>query len=269
MYRRRPEPFTQAQARIARGVAHLTSLALEHARVVDELERANKLKSEFVATISHEFRTPINIMLGYNEMLLDEDSGRLSRLQADLLGRLGRTTRSLADLVDATLDLSRLDAGRLPVELGVVDLTSLLDALRVETTDLVRVKPALALAWNVADSLPAIHTDPAKLRIVLKNLLDNAVKFTERGSITLTATPRLGGVEVTVADTGAGIEPHALSYVFEAFRQGDGSSTRRHDGVGLGLHLVQRYVAVLGGTIDVTSAPGEGSTFRVWLPARP
>jgi signal transduction histidine kinase/PAS domain-containing protein len=269
MYRRRPEPFTRAQARIARGVAHLTSLALEHARVVDELERANKLKSEFVATISHEFRTPINIMLGYNEMLLDEESGRLSRLQSDLLARLGRTTRSLADLVDATLDLSRLDAGRLPIELGAVDLTSLLLALHAETTDLVRAKPALTLAWNVADALPAIHTDPAKLRIVLKNLLDNAVKFTERGSITLTAASRLGGVEVTVADTGAGIAPHALSYVFEAFRQGDASPTRRHDGVGLGLHLVQRYVTVLGGTIDVTSVPGEGSTFRVWLPARP
>ena len=106
-------------------------------------------------------------------------------------------------------------------------------ALHAETTHLVRAKPALALAWNVPDELPAIHTDPAKLRIVLKNLLDNAVKFTECGSITLTAAPRLGGVEVTVADTGAGIEPHALSYVFEAFRQGDGSPTRRHDGVGL------------------------------------
>jgi signal transduction histidine kinase len=175
----------------------------------------------------------------------------------------------LADLVDATLDLSRLDAGRLPVELGAVDLGALLQALHVETRDLVRAKPALALVWRVAGALPAIHTDPAKLRIVLKNLLDNAVKFTERGSITLTAAPRLGGVEVTVADTGVGIAPDALAYVFEAFRQGDGSTTRRHDGVGLGLHLVQRYVAVLGGTLDVTSAPGEGSTFRVWLPARP
>jgi PAS domain S-box-containing protein len=269
LHHRQAEPFTSAQLRIARGVANLTSLALEHARVVDELERANRLKSEFVATISHEFRTPINIMLGYNEMLRDEGSSQLSGVQTDLLERLERTTRSLAGLVDATLDLSRLDAGKLPVDLGAVDVAAFTRQLEDATRDLLVAKPHLELRWHVSEPLPVVYTDPAKLTIVLKNLIGNAVKFTERGTITVSAAPRLRGVEFVVADTGPGIAEDALSYVFEAFRQGDASPTRRHDGVGLGLHLVKRLVTVLGGTVDVTSTLGAGSTFRVWLPPRP
>ena len=126
----------------------------------------------------------------------------------------------------------------------------------------------MRLRWDIAAPLPTVLTDPAKLKIVLKNLIHNAIKFTERGSVTVSAVHRLGGVEFTVEDTGIGIEPEALSYVFEAFRQGDGSATRRHDGVGLGLHLVQRFVDLLGGTVDVSSTPGVGSRFRVWLPSR-
>jgi len=268
LYRRRGEPFTPAQRRIACGVANLTSLALEHARVVDELERANRLKSEFVATISHEFRTPINIMVGYHDMLLDDGAGRLDAEQVDIVTRLCRTTRGLADLVNATLDLSRLDAGRLPLELGAIDLADLTYQLDLETRDLIRAKGEVRLRWDIAAPLPTVLTDPAKLKIVLKNLIHNAIKFTERGSVTVSAVHRLGGVEFTVEDTGIGIEPEALSYVFEAFRQGDGSATRRHDGVGLGLHLVQRFVDLLGGTVDVSSTPGVGSRFRVWLPSR-
>ncbi len=113
-----------------------------------------------------------------------------------------------------------------------------------------------------------IHTDPAKLKIILKNLIDNAVKFTERGAVTISVEPRLEGIEFAVADTGIGIEPRALSYIFEAFRQGDASTTRRHDGVGLGLHVVQRFTELLDGTVTVTSTPCVGSTFRVWLPLR-
>jgi PAS domain S-box-containing protein len=268
LYRRRSESFTAAQERIARGVAHLTSLALEHARVVDELERANRLKSEFVATISHEFRTPINIMIGYHEMLLDDGGAGLSEAQLDILARLGRTTRGLADLINATLDLSRLDAGRLPLDLGAVDVADLVAKLDLESRDLVRERADVTLRWEVRPGLPTLRTDPAKLQIVLKNLVGNAIKFTERGRVTVTAAPRLGGVDFTVEDTGIGIAPEALSYVFEAFRQGDGSTTRRHDGVGLGLHLVQRLVEVLGGTVSVKSSPGVGSSFRVWLPSR-
>jgi len=268
LYRRRGDSFTPAQQRIACGVANLTSLALEHARVVDELERANRLKSEFVATISHEFRTPINVMVGYHDMLLDDGVGRLDAEQVDILTRLRRTTCGLADLINATLDLSRLDAGRLPLELGAVDLAALTHQLDVETRELIRAKAEVKLRWDVAAPLPTVQTDPAKLKIVLKNLIHNAIKFTERGSVTVRAAPRLGGVEFTVEDTGIGIAPEALSYVFEAFRQGDGSTTRRHDGVGLGLHLVQRFVDLLGGTIDVSSTPGVGSRFRVWLPSR-
>jgi signal transduction histidine kinase len=124
------------------------------------------------------------------------------------------------------------------------------------------------MRWRLGPELPLIHTDPAKLKIILKNLVNNAIKFTERGNVTFTAESRLDGVEFGVADTGVGIAPEALSYVFEAFRQGDGSMTRRHGGVGLGLHLVQRFTELLEGTVTVESTMGVGSTFRVWLPLR-
>jgi PAS domain S-box-containing protein len=267
LYRRGGGPFTVAQERIARGIAHVASLALEHSRVVDELARANRIKSEFVATISHEFRTPLNIMLGYQEMLLDD--GALSTEQGEILERVRTTTRGLAELINATLDVSRLDAGKMTLEVGAVVVSELLAAMDLETRDLVCDRPQLRVRWAVAGELPVVHTDAAKLKIILKNLVHNAVKFTERGSVTVTATPRARGIELAVEDTGIGIAPEALAYVFEAFRQGDGSMTRRHDGVGLGLHLVQRLVELLGGTIIVTSTVGVGSTFRVSLPSHP
>ncbi len=113
-----------------------------------------------------------------------------------------------------------------------------------------------------------LHTDPAKLKIILKNLINNAVKFTAAGSVSVGVVPQADGVEFTVADTGVGIPADAQAVIFEAFRQVDGSMTRRHGGVGLGLHVVQRLLTLLGGRVSVVSAPGAGSTFRVWLPAR-
>jgi signal transduction histidine kinase len=119
----------------------------------------------------------------------------------------------------------------------------------------------------VGRNLPRVHTDAAKLRVVLKNLIGNAAKFTERGTITLAARAVDGGVEFSVSDTGIGIAPEVLAVIFEPFRQGDSSSTRRHEGVGLGLYIVRRLLDLMGGQITVESTSGKGSTFCVWLPA--
>ncbi len=265
-YRRGAEPFGAGQLRIARGVAHLASVALEHARILGELERASRLKSEFVAAISHELRTPLNIIIGYNDLLLD-DAAAFGGEHAEMLARVGETARRLAALIDATLDLSKLESGTLRLDRGAVAIEDLVRQVEIETRELARRKPSVALRWVVGDAA-VIDSDPAKLKIVLRNLIDNALKFTERGHVTVSVERRLDGVEFAVADTGVGIAPEALSYVFEAFRQGDASTTRRHDGVGLGLHLVQRWTELLGGTVTVTSTPGVGSTFRVWLPLR-
>jgi len=238
-------------------------------RVIDELARTNRLKSEFVASISHEFRTPLNILHGYHEMLLDEGVGALSDEQRDILARVQRTTRGLTALINATLDLSRLDAGKFPLEVDTTSIADLFHEVAFEISDLVRERADLEMRWDVSPAVPVVHTDAAKLKLVLRNLIDNAVKFTGRGRIAISAAPCADGVELAVEDTGVGIAADALSYIFEAFRQGDGSATRSHDGVGLGLHLVWRLVDLLGGTITVTSTVGVGSTFRVWLPLCP
>jgi PAS domain S-box-containing protein len=263
-YRGGPTAFSVQQERIARGVAQLASLALENARLVDELERANQLKSEFVATMSHELRTPLNIILGYHSLLLDGTFGDLRPDQRDSVERAERNARELAELISATLDMSRLEAGHLPLDLREFDLAELLREIEAETRDLQR-KPAVQLDWPPVPPLPPVYSDPSKIKVVLKNLVGNAVKFTHRGAITVSAQAVRAGVEVSVSDTGAGIAPDFLAVIFEPFRQPIGN---HQGGVGLGLYIVRRLLTELGGSVDVESTLGSGATFRVWLPQR-
>jgi PAS domain S-box-containing protein len=264
--RTRRQPFSHVEERIARGIAHLAAIALAHARALDELARANRLKAEFVATMSHELRTPLNIILGYTEMLRNGAFGSVSGDQRDVLRRVARSGDELLELITATLDLSRLESGRTTVEIATVRLEPLLAAIEGEARELLRDKPAVALRWSVAADLPVVRTDPAKLTVVIKNLVANAAKFTERGHVALCAERRDDGVAVSVRDTGIGIAEEALPIIFDAFRQADGSMTRRYGGVGLGLHVVRRLVTMLGGRVDVASTAGEGSTFCIWIP---
>jgi signal transduction histidine kinase len=259
--------FSVSVRRVARGIAQLASMALEHQRLVTELERANRLKSDFVATMSHELRTPLNVIIGYNELLRDHEFGHLTGEQMEVLQHVATSARELLDLVNAVLDLNRLETGRLPLNLQTTSVPDLLEEIRQETSALGR-KRDLALNWNVAPDLPRLNTDALKLKVVLKNLVVNACKFTERGTVTVDAAPRDDGVEIAVTDTGMGIAPEALPLIFEPFRQLESTSTRRHGGVGLGLHIVHRLLDLLGGTVSVTSQLGQGSSFRVWVPQR-
>jgi PAS domain S-box-containing protein len=267
-YRGRREPFSPRQERIARGLAQLASLALENARLVEELDRANQVKSEFVATMSHELRTPLNVIIGYNDLLLDGGFGAVTAEQRETLGRMGLNARELLELINDTLDLSRLEAGRAPLELHEVCIRELFAALEAETREM-QQKPGLRCAWIVAADVPTLHTDPVKLKVVLKNLIVNAVKFTEKGEVTVAAQVSDGGVELSVTDTGIGIPEAGLAVIFEAFRQLDTSTTRAHRGVGLGLYIVSRLLELLRGRIAVESSEGGGSKFRVWLPLHP
>ncbi|MBI2963566.1 MAG: PAS domain S-box protein [Deltaproteobacteria bacterium] len=267
-YRTPADPFTDVQRRIARGIAHLASVALEHARVLEELAHANRLKSEFLATISHELRTPLNIILGYNELLVDRQLGPLTAEQGEAVGRVGRNGRELLDLINATLDLSRLEAGVLTVYVASIEIRELFAHIEAETAELLSEKPGVEIVWNFAPDLPPLHSDWTKLTMILKHLTRNAVKFTDRGWIEVSACARSDGVEFTVRDTGIGIARDKLPIVFEPFRQGDGSMTRRHGGAGLGLHVVKRLTELLGGRVSVESRLGQGSAFTVWLPQR-
>ena len=265
-YRGRREPFGAQQGRIARGVAQLASMALENARLVAELRRADRLKSEFVATISHELRTPLNAIVGYNELLREGEFGPLTAQQADVMRRVQQSSLQLLELINATLDLSRLEKGELPLDLRDVELPGLLRQIDADTRALPE-KPGVHLLWEVALHLPRLRTDPGKLSLILKNLIANALKFTERGSVTVAVRGCHDGMEIAVTDTGVGIAPKDHAIIFEPFRQIEPCMTRRYSGVGLGLHIVRRMLDALGGTITLDSELGRGSTFRVWLPA--
>ncbi|MFQ5665997.1 MAG: ATP-binding protein [Candidatus Binatia bacterium] len=260
-----PEPFTPTQRRIAGGVAQLASLALENARLVEELARASRLKSEFVSTMSHELRTPLNVIIGYNDLLREGAFGALAPEQMEPVQRVERSARELLDLINATLNLSRLETGHVEVDVQEVQISHLIDAVKAETEE-IREKPEVRFEWHVAPDLPPLRTDVLKLKVVLKNLVTNAAKFTDHGCVIVRAAACERGVEFCVEDTGVGISPEALPIIFDPFRQVDGSTTRRHGGVGLGLYIVRRLLMFLGGTITVDSTVGTGSRFRVWLP---
>jgi len=226
-YHGRRQSFTPQQECIARGMAQIASMALENAQLVEKLERTNHLKEEFLATMSHEMRTPLSIIRGYNELLLESEFGPLTAEQADALGKVDKSSRALLELVNATLDLSRLEAGRLPVEIREIRLSELMSELEAETQELGK-KPGLSFVWKVAPDLPLLRTDLLKLKVVIKNLICNAAKFTDQGSVTVDVHARNGGVEICVTDTGVGIAAEALPVIFEMFRQADSSLARRY-----------------------------------------
>jgi len=258
-------PFSEIRLHIARGIAHLASMALEHARINDQLGHANSLKSEFVAMMSHELRTPLNPIIGYADLLLDGGFGPLNEEQIDALQRMQRSSHGLLKLINEILDLSRIESGRITLDLDELALAPLLAAIDAETVELRRTS-GVAFRVELPHDLPSLTTDVAKLKLVLKNLVVNALKFTTAGSVTVTARAQERGLAIDVSDTGIGIAPATVDVIFEAFRQGEGAQLRPYGGVGLGLYIVRRLLDVLGGSISVQSEVGVGSTFRVFVP---
>ena len=265
VFRRSAPSLTAPASQLAAGIAQLASLALETARLVEATNDADRLKTEFLANLSHELRTPLNVIIGYNEMLLDGSCGPLADEQHAILDRTQHNARELLALMGAALELSRHEGRGMPLVLEPVSVALLVDNLSREVAALPPV-PGVAFRWSVAPDLPPLLTDALKLRMILKNLIDNGRKYTEHGHVTLAARPAADGVELSVSDTGAGIPPGELERIFEPFRQIDGR--RAPGGVGLGLYLVRRLATALGGRVEAESRLGEGTTFRVWLPLR-
>lgn len=259
--------FTLTQQRIAQGIAQLGSFALENARLFEQAESVNRLKSDFLATMSHELRTPIHINLGYTSMLLTGDLGPLTTAQTSALQVIEKSGQGLNELITSLLDVSHLDDGKMSVMVALVDVAQFMAEIKAEASTLVNSKPALTVTWHVSPVLPKLYTDRVKLKIVLNNLLDNALKFTDQGRVTVEAQPRDGGVEFSVADTGIGISPEIQGVMFDRLRQGDSTMTRRYGGIGLGLYIVKQLLELLGGTVTVESEVGMGATFRVRIPA--
>jgi signal transduction histidine kinase len=248
--------------RLIAGIAEHAATVLHNARLLSELQLAADLKSEFVGAVSHELRSPLNVVIGYTEMLRDGELGAVTTEQAAALDRTHRQAVVLLEMITALLDLNRLEAGRLPVARAPVDVAGLLGEL-VEQLPAAWRRPEVRLTVAAAPDMDPVVTDRGKLKTVLRNLLHNALKFTPQGEVAMTAGPTPGGgVEFVVRDTGIGIPDEALPYVFEMFRQVPGTSG---GGVGLGLHIVRRFVEALDGTVEVTSALGVGTTFVVRL----
>jgi PAS domain S-box-containing protein len=230
-------------------------------------EAANRAKSEFLATLSHELRTPLGVILGYAELLLENSFGALQAEQVRPLRGIDRSARELLDLITAVFDLSRLEAGCLPLARHETGVAELLQELQTETQQL-QERARLPFVWDIEPALPQLYTDSGKLKIVLKNLLNNALKFTKVGHITVAARSDKAGVEFRVQDTGIGIPQEALGLIFEPFRQLENAVTLQSVGTGLGLHIAKQLLGMLDGRITVESEVGRGTTFCVWLPQR-
>ena len=258
--------FSRRQLRLAEGLGHHASIALQNARLVADLEAADRLKSEFVSTMSHELRTPLNVIIGYTEMLREGAVGPITTGQHELIDRLDARGRELLELIEATLHVGRLEAGRDSVELAAIEMPELVRALQACTAGLPR-PPTVGFDWEVpVTTRQQITTDRAKLALVVRNLVSNALKFTAEGKVVVRMSVRDDTLTIEVSDTGIGISEEHLPLIFDMFRQVDGSTTRRHGGVGLGLYIVKQFVTRLGGTVSVLSTPGRGSRFRVVLP---
>ncbi len=234
-----------------------------------ELERAYRLKSQFLASMSHELRTPINALLGYTSLMRDRIYGDLTARQEEALDRMYSASQHLLELVNDVLDLAKIEAGKMPVHIEPVNVMHLIRELSMTIEPMVRRK-SLEYQVELEPDLPILETDSTKVRQILLNLLSNAVKFTRKGRVGVHARPAEAGegVEIAVSDTGIGIKDEDIDKIFEDFRQADQSSTREYGGTGLGLSITKKLLHLLGGNVRVSSTPGAGSTFTVWLPLR-
>jgi signal transduction histidine kinase len=274
-------PYDEKEIALLRSFADQAVIAIENVRLFKELEASNQEiaeksrqlevasqhKSEFLANMSHELRTPLNAIIGFSEVLTERMLGELNEKQEEYLKDIYASGTHLLSLINDILDLSKIEAGRMELELTDFHLPTALDS----ALTLVRERAGrrgIALQMNVDSRLGQIQADERKVRQVVLNLLSNAIKFTpEGGRIEVGAVPKDGLVEVSVSDTGVGIAPEDQEAVFEEFRQ-VGTADKKAEGTGLGLTLCRKFIELHGGRIWVKSQVGVGSTFTFTIPVR-
>ncbi len=266
------EQLKQASAELERRVQEATGELAEQNELLRrqhiELEQASALKSQFLANMSHEFRTPLNAILGYTHMLLNGVSGPVSDPQRRSLTRIDSNSRHLLALINDILDITRIEAGRMPLNLTTFGIPELVHEVMSELEPIIK-RSNLAVTTKMK-ALPPIKTDRQKVKQIVLNLLSNALKFTPAGSVVISASYDGKGrtVSIAVRDTGVGIPEADQAKVFEDFRQLDSSPARGYGGTGLGLSICRRLSQMLGGAIELTSREGHGSTFTLRLPVR-
>jgi len=272
--RRTPGEFTTDVVELLKTFATQSALAIQNARLFREieiksreLEVASQHKSEFLASMSHELRTPLNAIIGFSDVLLDGMFGEMTEKQTEYLQDILASGRHLLSLINDILDLSKIEAGRMELDLADFHLPAAID----DALLLMRERAGrrgLTLERHVGERLGEIRADERKVKQILLNLLSNAVKFTpEGGRIDVRATLVSGTAEISVTDTGIGIAPDDQEAVFEEFRQ-VGTAAKKVEGTGLGLALCRKFVELHGGRIWVESQLGSGSTFTFAIPVR-
>jgi PAS domain S-box-containing protein len=257
----------QLEERIRAATSDLEAQNLKLQWQSQELARANRLKSEFLASMSHELRTPLNAVLGHTSLLLDRLFGEITVQQTDSLERVRAAGQHLQALIDDILDLAKIEAGKMPLHLEDIALREVVIEVAQQLEPMVR-KKGLDVTYRVGEDGMRVYTDRTKLKQILLNLLSNAVKFTHVGWVRLDATRSEEFVRIAVSDSGIGIKTEHLDAIWEDFRQIDQSRTREFGGTGLGLSITRKLLERLGGSVQVESRYGEGTTFTVWLPVR-
>jgi signal transduction histidine kinase len=258
-------PFHRVDERRLSLVAEHGAFALWKARLLAQTQAVSEAKGAFLTTISHELRTPLTALDGYGELLADGILGPLTEAQQDTVERMHAVTQNLAVMIDEMLTYTSLEAGREVVRASPVASAELLQTAVAVIEPLARQK-GLAMEVSIPPDAPVITTDAVKVRQILRNLAENAVKFTHAGGVTLSLERRNGDLRFRVRDTGIGIPASGQGRIFRPFTQLDGTLTRRYGGTGIGLYIASRLARLLGGCIELTSAPGRGSTFELVLP---
>ena len=267
------ERLKQASAELERKVQEATAELAQQNELLRRqqigLEQASALKSQFLANMSHEFRTPLNAILGYTHMLLHGVSGAVSDAQRKSLSRIDSNSRHLLALINDILDITRIEAGRMPLNLASFAIAELIDEVMSELEPIIK-RSNLSVSARITGNVPVLKSDRQKVKQIVLNLLSNALKFTPAGSVKIKASydSRLRMITIAVTDTGVGIAMDDQAKVFEDFRQLDSSPTRGYGGTGLGLSICRRLAQMLEGTIELNSDVGAGSTFALRLPAR-
>ncbi|MBI4529026.1 MAG: sensor histidine kinase [Deltaproteobacteria bacterium] len=311
LYGKKEHEFSESEVEFLSTLAGQAAVAINNSQLYEEtkkqaaeLEKSNRIKSEFLSVMSHELRTPLTAIVGYTSLIQERILGGIEAEKA--LDKIIKHAEDLLNMINTILQATSLEAGEVRVTPAELHPTKLLDDIK-SSYDFAP-KKGVNLQWDYSEDLPAITTDVAKLKHILQNLISNAIKFTEKGTVTISARmtegkfsvlssqfsvekpqtgptggdgtkqgvetqdPKLNtqnsqqGVDFRVSDTGVGIPKESLPVIFEMFRQADSSETRRYGGVGLGLYIVRNYTELLGGTVQVESVAGSGSTFTVRLP---
>jgi signal transduction histidine kinase len=274
IYRLEVRPFTDKQIALVETFADQAAIAIENVRLFDQIQdksrqlaEASQHKSQFLANMSHELRTPLNAIIGVSEMLRED--AEAAKQDTEPLDRVLGAGRHLLALINDILDLSKIEAGRMELQLEDFALAPFIDGV-VKTVEPLAARNGNQLVARCDGAIGSLHADSMRLRQALLNLLSNANKFTERGSITVHARHGQENgrdwITIAVADTGIGMTPEQMGKLFQEFSQADASTTRKYGGTGLGLAISKRFCELMGGDITVESEVGRGSTFTIRLP---